>query len=92
MDRVAAGTAMVDELKEFEAAGLTRYDALRTATVNGGDLLGQPKLGTLVPGAPAELILLRKNPLDDLDALRTVEGVVHLGMWTPGRELAVRRR
>jgi imidazolonepropionase-like amidohydrolase len=88
IDRVPAGSTIVDELKEFEASGLSRYEALRTATVNGGELLGQPKLGTIVAGAPAELILLRGNPLDDLDALRTVEGVLHLGTWTSAKELA----
>ncbi len=83
IDRVAAGTSMLDELKEFEAAGIPRYEALRAATVSGGKLLGQPQLGTIAVGAPAELILLRTNPLDDLDALRTLEGVLLQGSWLP---------
>lgn len=83
IDRVEAGSSMLDELKEFEAAGIPRYDALRAATVSGGLLLGQHQLGTLAIGAPAELILLRDNPLDDLDALRTLEGVLLQGTWRP---------
>lgn len=88
IDRVPAGTTIVDEVKEFEAAGLSRYEALRTATANAGELLGKPGLGTITAGAPAEVILLSRNPLDDLDALRTVEGVLHLGTWTNSQELA----
>lgn len=83
IDRVAPGTSMVDELKAFEAAGLSRYDALLAGTVAGGKLLDQRLLGTLAVGAPAELILLRGNPLDDLDALRSLEGVLLQGTWRP---------
>lgn len=83
IDRVAAGTSMLDELREFEAAGIPRYQALRAATVSGGMLLNQPLLGTIAVGAPAELILLRENPFDDLDALRTLEGVLLQGTWRP---------
>lgn len=81
IDRVAAGTSLLDELREFEAAGIPRYDVLRAATVSGGMLLGQPQLGTIAIGAPAELILLRANPLDDLGALAAIEGVVLQGQW-----------
>jgi imidazolonepropionase-like amidohydrolase len=88
INRVAAGTSIVDELREFEASGLSRYEALRTATVNGGELLGQPQLGTLAIGAPAELILLGANPLEDLNALRSVEGVLLQGHWRDASAVA----
>jgi adenine deaminase len=44
------------------------------------DLLGGslrvPGLGTLAPGAPADLLLFREDPTRDLGALATLEAVV----------------
>lgn len=80
---VDPGTSLHDELSELVAAGLTPYEALRAATVDAGTLLGIPHLGTIVPGAPADLLLLENNPLADLAALRNPDGVVRRGAWSP---------
>ena len=43
----APGTSMLDELREFVAAGFTNWEALRLATVEPGRLLRVPQLGTI---------------------------------------------
>lgn len=45
-------------------------DIIRSATVVGAEIVGLPgKLGTLAPGAFADLVALTRDPLDDIAAL-----------------------
>jgi len=84
----AAGTSMLDELREFVAAGFSNWEALRLATIEPGRLLGIPRLGTVSVGAPAELLLLDGDPLNNLGVLQHPAGVLLHGEWIEGRELA----
>lgn len=86
------GTSLHRNLALLEAAGLTRYQALATATRNAGALLArarpaEPPFGTIAPGARADLILTRANPLDDLATLREPAGVMAGGVWRDRAEL-----
>jgi imidazolonepropionase-like amidohydrolase len=83
IDVVAPGTSLHDELAELVASGLTRYQALRAATVDAGQFLEEPGLGTVTVGAPADLLLVQGNPLEDLARLRQFSGMVHRGAWLP---------
>ena len=64
--------------------GMTPMQAIQAATVNSADALGLAgQVGTLAPGAYADLIALERNPLDDIRALENVSfvmkgGIVHL--------------
>ncbi len=57
------------ELGWFVKAGMTPEQALKTATVNAADLLGQDKLGHLRPGYFADIVAVEGNPLDDIDVV-----------------------
>ena len=66
-----------EELALLAEAGLSAYDVLRTATVNGADSVpGFEEIGVIAPGYIANLILVRGNPLDDIAALRNPVGVI----------------
>lgn len=80
---VPPGHSLHDELAELVAAGLTPYQALQTATVDAGEFLGIPGLGTIAVGAPADLLLIPDNPLDDIARLQRFDGLVYRGAWTP---------
>jgi len=55
------------ELGWFVKAGMTPEQALKTATVNGAELLGQEKsLGALRPGYFADLVAVEGDPLADV--------------------------
>lgn len=80
------GDSLHRNLALLEGAGLTRYQALATATRNAGAFIaharpGEIPFGTLVPGARADLVLTRANPLDDLSTLRQPLGVMAHGVW-----------
>jgi imidazolonepropionase-like amidohydrolase len=61
-------------------AGMKTIDTLRSATARAGAHLGVPLLGTLRPGAPADLIAVRGNPLHALKTLEYPELVVSGGV------------
>ena len=83
IDVVAPGVSLHDELAELVASGLSRYHALRAATVDAGIFLEQEGLGTIVVGAPADLLLVEGNPFEDLGRLRHFQGMVQQGAWIP---------
>lgn len=88
IDVVPAGESLLDELEEFVRAGLTPYQALRAATIDAGQFLEVPALGTIAVGAPAELILLDGNPLGDIGNVRRLAGLVLRGEWLSAARLA----
>lgn len=57
------------ELGLMQQAGMTPTQVLAAATAKAGRQLGIAKLGTLVPGAPADLWVVRGNPTRRLSAL-----------------------
>lgn len=86
------GTPLLDELDELHAAGMSNFDALSAATRNAGEYFGDPTLGVIAPGASADVLLVRENPLDNLSTLRRPAGVMLRGRWIPHeRRRAVQR-
>ncbi|MBT7951170.1 MAG: amidohydrolase family protein [Gammaproteobacteria bacterium] len=71
--------------KEFrylvEWAGMSPMEAIKTATVNAADLLGQSEtLGTLSVGKYADLIAVNGDPLADVTELENVKFVMKEGV------------
>ncbi len=69
------------ELKWFVKAGMTPEQALKTATVNGADLLGMSdKLGALKPGYFADIVAVDGDPTKNIDiAINKVKWVMKGG-------------
>lgn len=56
------------ELRWFVKAGMTPEQALKTATTNAAELLGQEKaLGAIRPGYYADIAAVEGNPLEDIE-------------------------
>jgi imidazolonepropionase-like amidohydrolase len=76
---VVPGESLWRELALFVESGLTPEEAWAAGTRTSGQFLGReklPLLGTLAPGAPADLLVFREDPTRDLAALATLEAVV----------------
>lgn len=82
--RIVAGTdtpnpaSLHAELMAYVAAGMTPYEALRTATVNPAAALGLDA-GSIEPGKLADLLVVDGNPLDDIAHARRVQRVIANG-------------
>jgi len=56
--------------------GMRLADALASATVNSAEALGKKgEIGELVPGARADIVVIERNPLEDVHALDRVHTV-----------------
>jgi Tol biopolymer transport system component len=61
-------------------SGLSKWEALRAATLTGAEALGLSQdLGSLEAGKLADLVVLRKNPLDDLRNTTAIRYVMKNG-------------
>ena len=61
-------------------AGMSSMDVLKSATVNGADLLGMSQqIGTLEVGKQADIIATDGSPLDDIKQLLDVDFVMKGG-------------
>ncbi len=70
------------ELAWFIKAGMTPEQALKTATLNGAELLQkEDKLGRIKPGYYADIVAVEGNPLVDIDvAIHQVRWVMKAGV------------
>src|SRR5579862_1655076 len=75
------GQVVIDFLRSWKAANFPAPEILKIMTVNGYrvcDIYDQR--GPIKVGLPADLIAMRANPLEDIDALRNVPFVMKDGM------------
>jgi imidazolonepropionase-like amidohydrolase len=74
------GFSLHEELELFVKAGLTPLQALRTATLNPAVFLKrEAELGMVEKGKLADLIILEKNPLEDIKNTRSIYAVIMNG-------------
>jgi imidazolonepropionase-like amidohydrolase len=60
--------------------GMTPLDAIRSATISAAASLGRSQeLGSIAPGKFADLVAVRGDPLENIDLLRSVTGVIKQG-------------
>lgn len=66
------GYAMLEEMKLYRDAGIDNYSILKSATVNAAKFFNETKWGSIEKGKEATLIVLDKNPLDDIENIKQV--------------------
>lgn len=85
---VVPGWSVHDELADLVAAGLSPWEALHAATVNGAEFLAEPgDRGTVAVGQKADLVLLDANPFENIANSRRIAGVMVRGRWLSREEL-----
>ncbi|MRX27214.1 amidohydrolase family protein [Kangiella sp. HZ709] len=76
------GFSIHRELELMVRSGLSPFQALRTGTVNAAKFFNESdKAGTLEVGKRADIVVLSKNPLTDIKNTKTIQGVLHKGIW-----------
>jgi imidazolonepropionase-like amidohydrolase len=72
------------EMQDLQRAGLSLEQIFRAATINNArEFKLDSQLGTIEPGKIANLVLLKKSPLESVEAYDTIVTV-----WVHGRALA----
>ncbi|MGE5760101.1 MAG: amidohydrolase family protein, partial [Gemmatimonadota bacterium] len=73
------GASLHEELALLVSAGLTPIDAITAATRYGAQVLAADSLGMVAPGKAADLVVLNRNPADDITATRDIAWVMVRG-------------
>ena len=73
------GFSLHRELALLSGAGLSNMEVLRAATARAAEALRRSDLGTIEVGKQADLLLLRRDPLEEIGALREIERIVQGG-------------
>jgi len=74
-----------EEFRRYVDRGMTTWQALKAGTTTGAALLGKEgELGTLAPGARADLVAMRDDPLKDITATERVDFVMKDGVVVLG--------
>lgn len=79
------GFSIHKELAFYKEAGLSNYEVLKTATIHAAQThKTMNNLGSIEEGKIANLILLKENPLEDLNTLKSLQMVM-----VKGRKISV---
>ncbi len=74
------GPAIYREFELMRQAGLSPSEILETATINGARFMGKEKdLGSIREGKLADLLVLEKNPLEDIKNTGSIYRVIKNG-------------
>lgn len=80
MPYVYPGISLHQELKLLTKAGLSNYEALKAATLNPAKFMEKENLyGSVSVGKFADLLILDKNPLENIENLQTIRLVISKG-------------
>jgi len=78
------GASLHEELVRLVAAGFTPIEAITAATRHGAQVLGADSIGMVAPGKVADLVVLNRNPAEDVTATRDIAWVMVRGrMFKP---------
>lgn len=78
---VSFGSSYHDELYLLANAGLSTVDVLNAATINPAEGFGLHDRGVIAAYKRADLVLLKDDPINDINATRSVQRV-----WLAGQE------
>jgi len=78
---LSRGQVVINFLKSWKAAGIPDKEILKIMTTNGYQVCDiADRRGPIRPGLPADMIAVKGNPLEDIEALRNVTFVMKDGL------------
>jgi imidazolonepropionase-like amidohydrolase len=77
------GLASQWELWAIASGGMTPLEMIRTGTITAAQIMGmEDDIGSLEPGKLADLVILNKNPMDDIHNTNAIRSVMKAGtLW-----------
>ncbi|MCF6192891.1 MAG: amidohydrolase family protein [Kangiellaceae bacterium] len=83
---VIAGFSLHKELETLNKMGLTNAQVLRSATLAPAQWMGSDA-GKIEVGYRADLVLLKKNPLENISHTKSINAVIANGMYLDRKQL-----
>jgi len=77
---VFCGYSLHEEIRQYVKLGMTPAEALNSATKTIYTVLPGIKTGVIQPGYDADLMILNKNPLEDINNTKNINTVYHKGV------------
>jgi len=88
---IVPGFSIHDELRILIENGFTPYEAIAAGTINASKVVkamtGKDDFGTIEVGKRADVIVVNKNPLEDVANIKDLRGVMAAGRWYDKAEL-----
>ncbi len=82
------GFSIHHEMETMIKAGLSPLEIIQSGTINVAEYLQlSDEMGEIKEGMLADAILVNRNPLDDISALKELSGVLNKGRWLSREEL-----
>jgi len=82
------GFSIHKEMQDMADAEMTNLEIIQSGTMNPATYFdSQDTFGEVKEGLDADLILIDADPLENLDALRQLSGVMIRGKWLPKSEI-----
>jgi imidazolonepropionase-like amidohydrolase len=78
------GFSIHHEISSMEDAGISPLEILKSGSVNTAKYFDRTEeFGYVEPGLSADFILVKGNPLEDLEKLKDLQGIMIRGEWIP---------
>lgn len=82
------GFSIHHEIKGMSDAGMTNLEIIQSGTINPAKYFNMENVfGEVKEGLDADLVLLYDNPMEKLEALKSISGVIRQGKWLPRSEI-----
>jgi imidazolonepropionase-like amidohydrolase len=79
---------LYQELKILNEIGIPTYDVLKMTTINAALAMNkETEFGTVEIGKRADLLLLNANPLENIENLKKINGLMVRGIWLSEEEI-----
>ncbi len=76
------GFSIHHEMDYMIKAGLSPLEIIQSGTINVAEYLGMSdRFGEIKPGLQADAMIIKSNPLEDISALKDLNGVLINGQW-----------
>lgn len=82
------GFSIHHEIAAMSIAGISNYEILKSGSVNVAKYFEKEgEFGQILPGTSADFVLLKGNPLENLEALKEIQSIMVRGEWIQKEKL-----